>query len=63
MEPENVPFMSICILYADSKYMYCSLNGEYETALYRQWFVLILYRCALYTKYTWMYQINIKPNI
>jgi hypothetical protein len=41
MEPENVPFMSICILYADSKYMHYSLNGEYETALYRQWFVLI----------------------
>ena len=40
MEPENVPFMSICILYADSKYMYYSLNGEYETALYRLWFVI-----------------------
>ena len=39
-EPENVPFMSSCPWYSGSNYIHNSLNGENETTLYRQWFVI-----------------------
>ena len=39
-EPENVYLMSSQPLYTYSNDMHYSLNGENETALYRQWFVI-----------------------
>ena len=40
MEPEAVSLWTICPLYTGSNYIYNSLNGENETALYRQWFAI-----------------------
>jgi hypothetical protein len=37
-EPVNVPIMNSCPLYTGSNYIHYLLNGENETALYRQWF-------------------------
>jgi hypothetical protein len=45
MEPEAVSLWTICPLYTGSNYIYNSLNGENETALYRQW--CVIYRCPL----------------
>jgi hypothetical protein len=39
-ELQNVPFMNSCHSYTDSKHMQYSINGENETALYRQWFAI-----------------------
>ena len=38
--PQNVPFLSSWPLYTGSKHIYYSINGENETALYRQWFAI-----------------------
>ena len=37
--------LKFCPLWAGANYMHSSLNGEKETVLYIQWFVI--FRCAL----------------
>ena len=50
-ELENVPFMNSWPLKTGSNYMHYLLNGENETSLCRQWFVI--YRCPL--RQVWLY--------